>query len=102
MVLLPLLFAIIFMIGSLTMGTDHVALKIFLFLLSLCSYFSSAYFGIISLVKFYIFPELNDALSLSVVIIGFILFVVICYFIIYIINKGVHAAAQKKNEELNY
>jgi hypothetical protein len=100
--LLPLLFAIVFMIGSLTMGTDHVALKIFLFLLSLCSYFISAYFGIISLVKFYVFPELNDALALSVVVIGFILFAVVCYFVMYIFQKAVHAVAQKKKEELEY
>ena len=101
-ILLPLLFAFIFMFGSITMGNDHIALKIFLFLLSLCSYFSSAYFGMISLIKFYIFPELNDALSLSVVIIGFVLFIALCYFIIYIFSKAAHAVAQNKKERLEY
>jgi hypothetical protein len=100
--LLPLLFAVVFMIGSMTMGDDHVALRIFLFLLSLTSYVISAYFGMISLIKFYVFPELNEALSLSVVVIGFILFIVICYFIIYIFTKAVHAAAMNKKEKLEY
>jgi hypothetical protein len=90
------------MIGSLTMGEDHVVLKIFLFLLSLCSYFISAYFSMISLIKFYVFPELNDALVLSVVLIGFILFVILCYFLLYIFSKATHAAAMNKKEKMEY
>ena len=101
-ILLPLIFAFIFMFGSISMGNDHVALKIFLFLLSLCSYISAAYFGMITLVKFYIFPEMNDALGLSVVVIGFVLFIAICYFLMYIFSKASHAAAQKKQERMEY
>lgn len=101
-ILIPLLFAFIFMMGSLSLGQDHTALKIFLFLLSLLSYFSSAYFGIINLIKFYVFPELNEALSFSVIVIGFIFFIVLCYFLIYIIQKAIHAAAQNKQEKMEY
>jgi hypothetical protein len=101
-ILIPLLFAFVFMIGSISLGQDHTALKIFLFLLSILSYFSSAYFGIINLIKFYVFPEMNEALSYTTIAIGFVFLFVLCYFLIYIIQKAIHAMAQNKKEKMEY
>jgi hypothetical protein len=101
-ILIPLIMAIIFLMGGISLGVEHTAIKIFLLLLSMLSFFSTMYFAVINLTKFYNFVEMGDAIANSIYIIGFVTLALFCYFIIYLITKAIHAAALNKESKLNY
>jgi len=101
-ILIPLLLSIIFIIGSAVLGEEHAALKIGLFLLSIPPFFASLHFGLISVIKFYGFTELQDLIGTTTYWIGMIFFILLAYFMIYLFYKATHVAAQKKKERLEY
>jgi hypothetical protein len=101
-ILLPMILGFFFLIGAATMGKDHSALRIVLFLLSIPTFFISAYFGMVGLVKYYNFPELQNAIAFSIYIIGTVFFVLLLYFITYVFYKAIKTAAKAKAEELEY
>lgn len=100
--LLPLILGFFFIIGAATMGEEHKSLRIFLFLLSIMTFFVSMHFGMIGLVRFYDFPELQETIGSTVYWIAWIVVVIITYFLIYLFYKIVQAAAQKKDSKLEY
>jgi len=100
--LLPLFFAIIFLVGAATLGEKHNVVRVFLFLLSPIFVIVSLHFATLGIVKFYNFPELQDAVGSTLYWVVLLLGVLIAYFIIYGISVMIHTAAQKKEEELEY
>ena len=99
-ILLPMILAIMMLIASATLdGEEHPALKVALFLLSIIPFFASMHFGMLSVVKFYDFPELQNAIGDTTYWVGIMFFILITYFIIYLFYKAVHSAAQKREEQ---
>lgn len=102
-IILPFLFGILLIIGSIGLSQDHNVLKIFMFLLSFITIFSSMHFAsIIVAYRFPILTELQDAMGQTVYWAGRIVFIFIAYFMIYGFIKMVHHIAQKKEERLQY
>ena len=101
-ILIPMFLALIFLLGSFFLGEDHVALKIFLFLLSIVPFFLSMHFAMIGAVEFYEIDALKDTIGNATWYISLIFVVLIIYFLIYFIYKAVHTIAQRKKEKLNY
>jgi F0F1-type ATP synthase membrane subunit b/b' len=56
----------------------------------------------VGLVKYYNFPELQNAIAFSIYIIGTVFFVLLLYFITYVFYKAIKTAAKAKAEELEY
>jgi Ca2+/Na+ antiporter len=102
-ILLPLLLGIMFLVSGFLLNSDeHKVMRIFLFLLSIPSFLTSLHFGLISIVKFYDFPELQDAVGSTTYWVGLVFFAIISYFIIYLFHWIVNVAAQRKKEKLEY
>lgn len=102
-IVLPLILAIIMMIGAATLdGESHAALKIGLFLLSSVPFYISLYWGGLVVINYYNFPLFTEAIADGVFWLGMMFFVIITYFIIYAFYILVKKAAQKENERLNY
>lgn len=101
-ILLPLLFGILLLIGSFMFGEEHAVLKIGLFMLSYLTIFISLWFSIQVVVRYYGFTDLQDAIGLTTMIAGVMFFVIVSYFMIYAFIKGTEAAAQQKRKELEY
>lgn len=101
-ILIPLILGIIFLVGSATLGEEHTPLKIFLFLLSIITFFVSLHWGMLSVVRYFNFEPLEDAIGSTVYWFGLSFGVIITYFIIYLFYKLVHASAQKKEERMKY
>lgn len=95
-ILLPLILGLFLVIGASSMGESHPLLRIFLFLMSFISFIASMHIGLISVVKFFDFPEL-EALIGSTTYWAVITFgLLIAYFSIYGIYVMVRAAAERK------
>lgn len=94
--------AILFLVAAATMSDDHVALKIFLFLLSLVTMLASFHFGALSVAKFYNFPELIELLGTTTWWVGMVIFGIISYFILYAFYLMAKNMAQKKKERMQY
>lgn len=101
-ILLPMLLAFIMIFGSFALSEEHNVMKIFLFLLSFVPFFTSLHFGLVTVIKFYDFPELQDTMGSATYYLGIMFVVIITYFIIYLFYKLTHLAAQKKNARLEY
>lgn len=102
LILVPMLFGILLLIGSFMFGEDHAVLKIALFLVAYLTVFISLWFGVQTVVRYYGFADLQEAIGTTTWIIGLIFFAIISYFLIYAFIKGVESAAQKKQREMEY
>lgn len=101
-IFLPLVLSLIFLVGSAVLGKDHTALKIFLFILSIPPFFASMHLALLSIIKFYNFPQLQEAVG-TITYWSTLLFVAIfTYFLIYFIYKAFQYMGQKKKERLEY
>jgi len=100
--IIPMIFGVFALIGAASLGDDHRVMKIFLFLLSILTFFTSLHFGLVNLVKFYDFPELEATIGTTVYWTGWIFAVIIMYFIIYAFYKVVEFARNKKKARLEY
>jgi hypothetical protein len=99
MILLPILFGLMLLIGSLSLNPEeHPVLRIFLMLLSFMTYLISSWLGVINVIRYYNFDELQNSTVTSVWIAGIMIGVIIIYFLIYAFYKGIHASAQKQKE----
>ena len=101
-ILIPLILGIIFLVGSATLSEEHTPLKIFLFLLSIITFFVSLHWGMLAVVKYSNFAPLQDAIGSTTYWFGLLFGVIVTYFIIYLFYKLVHASAQRKEEKLRY
>lgn len=101
-ILMPMLLGFILLWAANGLGEDHAVIRLFMFLLSPIMFIVSLHFGVVSLVKFYNFPELQDTIGDTIYWFGIVLGVIITYFIIYLFIKMVHTMAEKKNQRINY
>ena len=97
-VLLPMLLAFLLMWAASSIGEDHNALRIFLFMLSMFPFLVSLNFGLVAVVKYYNFPELQELIGSTAYWFELIVGVLITYFLIYIIYIFAHLWMQKKEE----
>lgn len=102
MVLAPMLLGFMFLIGAVSLGDEHKALKIFLLLLSPLTFFVTMHFGIIALVHFYNIPELEVTVGGTVYWLAWIIVVLVTYFLIYMFYTITHHIAEKKKAKLEY
>jgi hypothetical protein len=98
----PLVLGLFFVFGAWSMGTDHPLMRLFLFLLSIISFFSSMHFGAVAVVKFYNMPEMEELIASTTYWVGWVLFIIVSYYSIYTIKIIIDAAAQKKEKRLEY
>lgn len=102
-ILLPLILSIIFLIGAATLdGEHHKAMKIFLYLLSVLPFFLSMHFGLVSVVKFYDFPELQDTIGSTTYWVTIVFGIIVIYFLFYLFYTIFDTMAQKKKARLKY
>lgn len=101
-ILLPILLGTFFIIGAVSLDQEHKALKLFLFLLTVPMFFISMHFGLLALIKFYDFPELEEMIGTTTYWVAWIFVAILSYFMLYMLYKGFHIAAQKKEEKLKY
>lgn len=101
-ILMPMILGLFLLLGANGLGDDHAVMRLFMFLLSPIMFIVSLHFGVVSLVKFYNFPELQDAIGNTIYWVGLVLGVIITYFIIYLFIKMVHNIAQDKDDKINY
>ena len=103
MILLPMVVGLFMLIGAITLNDEeHHGLRIGLFLASLFSFFGSSYLGVQTIIKYYNFPEMQNAFTWVMYGIGGLIFFVTSYFLIYVIIVAVNSAAQKRKERLKY
>ena len=101
-VAIPLIMGFFLLIGAATLSEKHSALKIALFLMSLVTVFASFHLGMVNVVKFFNFPELQNAIGSQVYWMGLVFGVIVTYFIIYLFIQATHKSAMKKDERLEY
>jgi hypothetical protein len=100
LILIPILFGILLMIGSFVLDDDHKTLKIALFIFSYLTVFISLWFGLSTIGRYYGFYGMQDNIGTAVWVFGIFLFVILSYFLIYAFIMGIHLAAQKKQEKV--
>ena len=102
-VLLPMLFGFLLLFWAHSLNPDeHGIFKIFLSLLSAVSIFVSLQFALVSIIKVYYFPALQEAIGSTVFWMGWMFVVFMFYFIIYIMVKAFDSMKKKKQENLRY
>ena len=101
-IILPLLFGLILLLSSAFLSDKHPALKISLFLLSIVTFWVSLHFGLLGVVKFYDFPELENLIGTTTYWSAFVFFVIMSYFAIYLIYLIFIGLSKRKREQLYY
>lgn len=102
LIMLPFLFGVALLIGGISLGKEHTAIKIGIFLLVPVTFFASLHLGTLTVVEYYDFPALENLLGTTVYWVGIIFFFIVSYFFIYLFYTLSHQAAQRKNERLEY
>lgn len=103
LILVPVILGIILIFCSWSLESEeHNALKIFLLLLSIACFIVSLYFGLVSVIHFYDFPVMQEAIGNTTFWYATIFSVVIIYFLIYIIKISIEQSAQKKKVKIEY
>jgi hypothetical protein len=101
-IFIPIIFGLLFIVGSVSLGKDHPALRVGLYLLSFMSVISASHLAAMMVAKYYDFPELQQTLADNVWIYGLMVGVIISYFLIYFIAIAVRTAAQDKKAKFEY
>lgn len=101
LILVPLLFAFVLALGALS-AKSHPVLQAFMFILSVVPVLSGLHLGLVAVIKFYDWPAMQDAIGTNTWWMAMALFAVIAYWLIYLVAKMFHVAAQKRNERLEY
>jgi len=101
-ILIPLLMGFIVMFAAFSLGEDHNALRIFLFLLTSVMFITSLNYGMLAVVKYYNFPELQNAIGSTTYWFGWVFAVLILYFMIYFIYKITLAVNENKKSKMEY
>lgn len=102
LIMLPMIFGGFLLYGSKSLDEEHTSLKWFLFLLSFAMLFVSLHFGLISVVKFYDFPELQNLIGSTVYWYAWTFALLVMYLFVYMIWKGMAMRTQRKEERLRY
>ena len=102
LIFLPMLLSLIIIIGAVMMNEEHAVFKIFLFLLSIVPFFASMNFGLLAVIRYFDWPELQELIGTTVWWFGLMFVVIVSYFIIYVMYVLFTSMAQKKLERLKY
>lgn len=102
-IVIPLFISVLFFMLSIYLDKKkHPAMKKFFMLLSFVGVFQAYHFGTLSVIKFYNFPELQDAIGTGMLSFGTIFWVVLVYFIIDFIVAIFKLMAGKKHKTGEY
>lgn len=101
-ILIPLVFGIFLLVGAVTLGEEHGVLRIALYLLALLTVLASMHFAMVGAVNYLNLPELEGFIGTTAFWISVAFFTIVSYFMIYFILKIFKAAAQKREEKLEY
>jgi hypothetical protein len=102
-ILLPMLLGLLIIWGASSLdGETHPALKIGLFVLSLLSFLLSLHLAMMSIVKFYDWPEMQEVLAFTSNWYVWIVAFIIIYILLYIIITGFNIARNNKQEQMKY
>jgi len=102
LIILPMLFGLIIIVGAGMIKDEHKELSMFLWLLSLLSFFVSLWFGLLSVVKFYQWNAMQEALGDVSMIFTWVFFAIIIYVILWIIKLVMDYAAGKNKKKDSY
>lgn len=102
LILVPLFLGLFFLVGAATLSEEHAPIKIFLFLLSIITFFTAFHIGMAAIIKFYNFPELQEIIGTTTYWVGWVFAALIAYFCIYLISEMIHHIGQKRKERLQY
>lgn len=100
LILIPVIFGLFCLVGAATLGKQHDVLRTALFLLSLITVLGSVYLSSVVIASSN--PIVQNALGVTQSWIGYAIFVIVIYFLLYLIYKGFQLAAQKKQEKIEY
>jgi len=99
-ILIPLLVALLLIIGAGLLGEAHAVLRFISYLLVLPFSWVSFHFGMLGLVKYNALTELQVGVGNMVYWTGWLFFVMIFYIIIYLVYVAFQVAAQKRKARL--
>lgn len=102
LIFLPLLFGWMLLQWCVSLGDDHAEIKIFLSILSLMTVFISMWWGMVSIIKFFEWTQMQDAIGFVTWILALVFVVIWAYFIIYFIRMALKAAKEARIERLKY
>jgi len=101
--LLPVLIGVFCLVGAVSLSAEeHGIFKMFLFLFSFVFFFSAFHLATLTLVEYFAFPVLIEALADINYYFTVMWVVMVAYFLIYSIHGMVRQAAQDKEEGLKY
>lgn len=101
-ILLPLIMGFLLLYAGNQLGGRHIPIKVLMFLLAPISFWVSLHYGMVSLVKYYNFPELQNLIGSTVYWTGGVFILLFVYWLIYLFVVMVNYSAQKKKEKLEY
>lgn len=102
LIFIPLLVALLLILGSSYLDEEHGVLKVVSYLMILPFTWVSFNFGVMSLIRYNGFFEMQNLVGSTVYWMGWVFFALIFYFFVYIIYKAFSMFNQKKKERLNY
>lgn len=101
-ILLPLLFGFLLMKWVDTLGDEHNVFKLFASLLGVGLLLVSLWFATISVLKFFFWVEMSEALSTFTLIFAIIYSVMVFYFLLYLLKKVFDSVISRKDEKMEY
>ena len=85
-ILLPMLLGLFMVFGAWSLDQEtHAPLRIFLFLMSTVTFWTSMHFGLLSLIEFFEFEALEDMVATTIFWSGWVFGAILAYFMIYLI-----------------
>ena len=99
-ILLPMILAALLMFVAFGLSDEHKLIKTLLYFLVPVLFFTSMHFSAVSLVKFFNFPELEEAIGSTVYWFGIIMFVIISYVCVYVIYRAFEYMRTNKQEKM--
>jgi hypothetical protein len=97
-ILLPIALGFLLIFGASQLSDEHNVLKIILFLFSPWTFVMSLHMGMVALIRYMGFSELQEVMGTNTYIIGIVMFAIFSYFMIYIFYTATQQAAQKKRD----
>lgn len=101
-ILLPMLLGIIFLVGSVALKDGHVVLKIFLFLMSLFTFFTSFHMGLLYVIKVYGWTDMQNTIGSATYYFMLIISVIITYFILHFLIVVLKGMMDRKKERIEF
>ena len=103
LILVPMLCGIVILYGAMSMDSEeHIAFKIFAYLVAATTTYFSFGLGLTAVTRFYDFPMFQENLTFTWWVIGTLVGLMMTYFILYLIKKAFSIAAQDRAERFEY